>query len=165
MIYKVLVYESQVALNNDKYDIPGVSFFPTTSGNTEGFVGVVALGLQLLVLGLSLWLGEAQNGMHRLRFAGRPPKTSQSRDLLSVAHAIFNLVVDCLNPGALVLSACYRPPLDRKQDAASARLAFRFFLCFALQTRTFHQIDPQRQYGDVKLEHEQLTVKCVSCAV
>lgn len=40
---------------------------------------------------LSRCVGLSQNGMHRRRFAGRPPSTgSHSNDRFRVAHAIFS---------------------------------------------------------------------------
>lgn len=40
---------------------------------------------------LSRCVGLSQNGMHRRRFAGRPPNTgSHSNDRFRVAHAIFS---------------------------------------------------------------------------
>lgn len=73
---------------------PAVSFWLTTSGNTDSGLGEECSGLWHweLLPGLSLCVGLPQNGVQRLLFAGRMPSIgSKSKDLFRVAHAIFSL--------------------------------------------------------------------------
>lgn len=98
--YEIVTFCNRIFQNS-----PAVSFWLTTSGNTDSGLGEECSGLwQWELPGLSLCVGLPQKGAQRLLFAGLIPSIgSKSNDLFRVAHAIFSLYLNCLK----TLSRCH----------------------------------------------------------